>query len=160
MRKIVFSALTLLLLAACTKEEEAMMQKEAEKVMDQGSSTAVMEKDDSDAMPKKEGGAMMRGTYAAYHDGVIGNGQTSVLFFHAAWCPVCKSADTKLRAWFADPANAFLPVYKVDYDAAAELKRRYGVTYQHTFIKIDGQGNMLSREEGPSDSELRALLRK
>ncbi|OIO53515.1 hypothetical protein AUJ46_04940 [Candidatus Peregrinibacteria bacterium CG1_02_54_53] len=129
------------------REEDVMVSSQA---MIQTSSVP------ADAM-QPDTAAMAKGEYVAYHEGVIGDGQTSVLFFHATWCPVCKRADTSLRGWYAGD-DAFLTTYKVDYDTQKELKKRYGITYQHTFIKIDGQGNAIGRLEGPNDADLLAFL--
>ena len=40
------------------------------------------------------------GTYTNYYNGVIGNGKSSVLFFHASWCPMCKANDTRLNDFY------------------------------------------------------------
>ncbi|MDO8648523.1 MAG: thioredoxin family protein [Candidatus Peregrinibacteria bacterium] len=101
--------------------------------------------------------AVAKGVYTAYADGVIGNGKKSVLFFHAGWCPICKSAEADLKQWYSEEGFP-LTTYKVDYDAETELKTKYGVTYQHTFVVIDGQGNVVQKLQGPSDAELQALL--
>ncbi len=97
------------------------------------------------------------GSYGAYSPSVLANGQKKVLFFHAAWCPVCRHADTQLTAWYT--THPFpISVYRVDYDTSADLKAKYGVTYQHTYVLVDGQGNALKVLQGPSDAELQALL--
>jgi thiol-disulfide isomerase/thioredoxin len=103
---------------------------------------------------------MKKGMYKAYSDGVVGNGAISVLFFHAGWCPVCKREDGKLTGWYEANAEKFLTTYKVNYDTSGELKNRYNVTYQHTFVKIDGQGNILEKIQGPSEEQLMTLLQK
>jgi hypothetical protein len=36
----------------------------------------------------------------------------------------------------------------VDYDAATDLRTQYGVTVQHTFVQVDGQGNELAKFTG------------
>jgi thiol-disulfide isomerase/thioredoxin len=106
------------------------------------------------AEPAKTGEA----SYVPYTDGVVTNGKTKVLFFHAAWCPECKEADATLKSWF--PSKDFArSVYKVDYDTAKELKVKYGVTYQHTFVVVDGNGAKLSLIQGPTDEQLKALLK-
>ncbi|TSC97056.1 MAG: Uncharacterized protein Greene101449_1322 [Candidatus Peregrinibacteria bacterium Greene1014_49] len=96
--------------------------------------------------------------YTAYSDAVAKDGKTKVLFFHAAWCPECKKADATLTSWF--PSEDFTrSVYKVDYDTAKELKAKYGVIYQHTFVVVDGQGVKISSAQGPTEVELKALLK-
>ena len=168
----IFSSLiTGLLLSACTipgnflpsqkpaEEEGAMISSQAMMQASSASADAMMQASSAsvDTM-QPDAAAMTKGEYVAYREGVIGDGQTSVLFFHATWCPVCKRADTSLRGWYAGD-DALLTTYKVDYDTYKELKKRYGITYQHTFVKIDGQGNALGKLEGPSDIDLLAFLR-
>lgn len=115
-----------------------------------------MEKQE-DAPVKEVVKAEGSGEYTAYTDGVIGNGQTSVLFFHATWCPACKKNSGLLDSWYG--AEDFpRSVYKVDYDTSAALKKQYGITGQDTFVLIDGNGKALERVTFPSQSALRALL--
>ena len=65
----------------------------------------------------------------------------------AEWCPTCRAVDADISANLADiPADTV--ILKVNYDAAAELKEKYGVTYQHTFVRVDGQGNKLELWNG------------
>lgn len=97
------------------------------------------------------------GSYMTYADAVLRDGREKVLFFHAAWCPTCKKADQQLTSLYGETAYP-RSTYRVDYDAETELKQRYGVTYQHTFVLVDGVGNALETIQGPSDAELRALL--
>jgi thiol-disulfide isomerase/thioredoxin len=156
-----------------------MMQQESSMMMSSGmvAEGEVMIKDEAmmgdDKMAmEKQGGAMSqdamikanvdakmeaKGTYAVYSEGVIGNGQSSVLYFHAAWCPVCKTADQKITTWYE--SNTYpVSTYKVDYDTYTDLKKRYGVTYQHTYVLIDGQGNAVQILRGPTDAQLQALI--
>lgn len=95
--------------------------------------------------------------YTEYSADVIGNGQQSVLFFYAAWCPVCRGGDEDLRTWY-DAGLPNLPTYKVNYDTETALKNKYGVTYQHTFVLIDGEGNAIQTLQNPGDAELKALI--
>lgn len=104
--------------------------------------------------------AQTQGRYTAFSPSVIGNGQTAVLFFHAAWCPICRDADESLTALYGESGGELLTTYKVDYDASADLKKKYGVTYQHTFVKIDGQGNMIEKVQSPADDRLLTILMK
>jgi thiol-disulfide isomerase/thioredoxin len=96
--------------------------------------------------------------YLAYADGIIGNGETSLLFFHASWCPSCKQSDNDLKALY----NAGTPTfntYRVDYDASLDLRKRYGVVQQHTFVLIDGKGTALQTLLSATSEELTRLLR-
>lgn len=144
-------------------EGDAMMKKDEDGVMVEGD--AMMKKDDtmmkSEDSMMKDDAAMMKtegAAYVAYKDGVIGNGESSVLFFHAAWCPSCKKADTELQEIYS-AGGVKLTTYKVDYDTQTELKKKYGVTYQHTFVVIDGNGNAVKTVTGPTAVQIAALVK-
>ena len=70
-----------------------------------------------------------------------------VLFFAADWCPTCQEATANLEA---DPAGipAGLAIVRVDYDDSDELKKKYGVTVQHTFVQVDADGNEVAKWSG------------
>jgi thioredoxin 1 len=70
----------------------------------------------------------------------------TVLFFHASWCPTCKSAMRRIDARLSDLGN--ITVVVVDYDSNARLKKQYGVTYQHTYVQIDGEGGKIALWNG------------
>ena len=56
-----------------------------------------------------------------------------LLFFSANWCPSCKLAEKDIRENITKiPGD--LVIIKADYDTEKELKSKYGVTYQDTFI--------------------------
>lgn len=88
---------------------------------------------------------MMRpGSYEAYEPAKLAYAEngTVVLFFHAAWCPTCRAAESNFRAVsFPDG----LTMLKIDYDTATDLKRQYGITYQHTYVQVDTQGNLIKK---------------
>lgn len=98
------------------------------------------------------------GVYQAYTSSVLTNGQKKVLYFHADWCPSCIKADTMLSSWYGPQKGLPVSVYKVNYDSATELKKTYGVTYQHTFVLVDGTGKKLKMLTGASETDLRSLL--
>ena len=65
-----------------------------------------------------------------------------VLFFNAAWCPSCNALDAVLESEDI-PEN--LTVLSVDYDSNFELRKKYGVVAQHTFVQVDNQGNLIKK---------------
>ncbi len=79
------------------------------------------------------------GAYIGYSDGIIAKtaGQ-KVLFFHAPWCPQCRSIEKDINQQGVPDG---VVVIKVDYDSRQDLRQKYGVTLQTTFVKIDDQGN-------------------
>ncbi len=40
---------------------------------------------------------------------------------------------------------------KVDYDSSSDLKQKYGVTMQHTFVLVDANGEMIKKWSGSND---------
>jgi thiol-disulfide isomerase/thioredoxin len=98
--------------------------------------------------------------YGPYKDGVIGNGQTSVLFFHAPWCGSCRDADIFLTDLYSKAeTRPTLNTYIVDFDTNTALRARYGVVSQHTFVRINASGNPERVLTGPSHERLAELLR-
>jgi thioredoxin 1 len=76
----------------------------------------------------------------------------AVLFFAADWCPTCRAAFRDLEANGAKLGNRKIVV--VDYDASADLKKLYKVTYQHTWVWIDAKGAALATWNGGSVDEI------
>jgi len=85
-------------------------------------------------------------------------GDKRVLFFHAAWCPFCQEADRDFNANL-EKIPAGVTLLKTDYDNAKDLKKKYGVTYQHTFVQVDASGNAVTKWNGGGINELIARLK-
>lgn len=117
-------------------------------------------KKDEGAM-KENGEAMMAkgGQYAAYDAAKIAFAKEGkvVLFFRASWCPSCRALDADIKANPGQiPEN--LLILDVDYDKSADLKKQYGVTYQHTLVQVDENGKMIAKWAG--SPELGNLLKE
>lgn len=85
--------------------------------------------------------------YATYKKNGAAKDAKTVLFFHAKWCPSCKSLDANLTKSVPAGVN----VVKVDFDEAKDLKKKYAVTQQHTFVQVDGEGKQLHKWSGAKD---------
>ena len=110
--------------------------------------TVVMTPGDN-AMMKKESRYM---TYSkASFDAA--KGKKRVYFFHAPWCPTCRPADSEFQANM-DSIPEDVVLFKTDYDSSTDLKRQYGITYQHTFVLVDDQGNEIKKWNGGGIDEL------
>lgn len=117
---------------------------------------AMPEKKDSEAMADKEtmmqkedDAVMVKGSYEVYAPEKLAHAAMGkvVLFFRATWCPSCKTIDTDIRSKLsAIPAG--VTILDVDYDTAAALKQKYGVTYQHTFVQVDASGAQITKWSG------------
>jgi len=86
-------------------------------------------------------------------------GNRRVLFFYASWCPLCRPADTEFKAK-TDKIPSDVTIVRVNYNDSEtdqeekDLAKQYGVTYQHTFVQIDGQGKEIIKWNGGKLDEL------
>ena len=72
-------------------------------------------------------------------------GTKVVYFFHATWCPTCRATEEAIAR---DGIPAGLTLVKVDFDSENELRKKYGVTTQHTFVQVDPSGAELAKWTG------------
>lgn len=79
--------------------------------------------------------------------------QKRVYFFHAAWCPTCRIANEEFMSNI-DQIPEGLVLFKTDYDTEKELKTRYGITSQHTFVLVDSSGEEIKKWNGGGVKEL------
>ncbi|WP_353952323.1 thioredoxin family protein [Knoellia sp. S7-12] len=95
------------------------------------------------------GDAMAAGAYLtlAEYKSQMGSRESSkvVYFFHASWCHDCRTTEKSISD---DGVPAGLTVVKVDYDKETDLKKKYGVTVQHTFVQIAPDGEQLAKWSG------------
>jgi len=72
------------------------------------------------------------------------NGKKVVIFFHASWCPSCRAAEEDFKA-HSEQIPKDVIILKADYDSEAELKRKYGIATQDTFVQIDASGEKITQ---------------
>lgn len=87
-----------------------------------------------------------------------------VLFFYASWCPTCRPADASIKA-NRTKLPTDVSVIRVNYNDTdtdleeKEFAKKYGVTYQHTFVQIDSSGNSVTKWNGGSIDELLSRIK-
>lgn len=86
-------------------------------------------------------------------------GKKRVLFFYANWCETCRPADADFKANESSfPED--LVLFRVNYNdpdtdqEEKDLARKYGITYQHTFVLVDGEGNEVKKWNGGQTEKL------
>ncbi|MFW5703697.1 MAG: thioredoxin family protein [Patescibacteria group bacterium] len=131
-------------------EEETMMD-DSEGMMDDDMTGDAMEKD---AMMDGSGQYTMYSASAAQEAAANGD---AVIFFAADWCPSCQAADQAFTDQ-TDEIPAGVTVLKADYDSENELKDKYGVTYQHTYVQVDENGEMITKWNGGDIPELESNI--
>lgn len=130
------------LLAACSAEDPVATDAPAEPT----SSVASSEPASPTSPPEGTPSESVRGAFVTWSeydaDREAHRGSTVVLFFHASWCPDCQATEASLDA---DGVPDGLTVVKVDFDSATDLRRRYGITVQHTFVQL-GSGDEAAKK--------------
>jgi thioredoxin 1 len=85
--------------------------------------------------------------YSAYRSNPAKYAGTKVvLYFHAPWCPACQASERELVA-HQSSLPVGVTVVKADYDSQRDLKKRYRVTNQNTFVQL-----------GPGGAEIKKWL--
>ena len=82
-----------------------------------------------------------------------------VLYFYATWCPSCKQANEDFTA-NPNKIPEDVVVIRTNYNdpdtdqGEKDLAKKYGITYQHTFVQIDSQGKEITKWNGGQTDEL------
>ncbi|MBP9757885.1 MAG: thioredoxin family protein [Candidatus Pacebacteria bacterium] len=100
--------------------------------------------DDKPEMMDDKSTMMKKGSYEAYVPEKLALAESGdvVLFFHAAWCPICVALEKDILAHQIPDS---LTILKVDFDTAIELRKKYGVTLQHTFVQVKADGTLVKK---------------
>ncbi len=114
-----------------------------------------MNKEKEEMMPEEEveakssTGTSMMGAYEEFTPDKLVRAETGdvVLFFQASWCPSCRGLDSDIKNNLSSiPANTSILI--VDYDTELDLRKKYGVTYQHTLVQVDADGEIIKKWSG------------
>lgn len=136
-----------------SSKDEVMMPKEETEVEP---TAAMMQKDDrATEADKMKGDKMANSRYVEFSKPVFDSAQNGrrVLFFYASWCPTCRPADANFTKNSGEiPEDVTL--IRVNYNdpetdqEEKDLARKYGITYQHTFVQIDRTGKEVAKWNG------------
>lgn len=112
------------------------------------------------AQPEATQSVSKPGKYVSFEDyntnKAAHSSQKKVLFFAASWCPTCRQLDSDINSKLSSiPSD--VSIIKVNYDDSIALKKQHGVTYQHTLVLVDNEGNQIKKwHQSPS---LESLLK-
>lgn len=96
-----------------------------------------------------------KGNYVDYSEGVIASTSgTKLLFFHAPWCPQCRSLESSIKQSGVPDG---VTVIKVDYDSNQQLRQKYGVRIQTTVVRINDQGELVESFVAYDDPSIKAV---
>lgn len=124
-----------------TEENESERNTEQEEETEATTNSQSSEQENEDT-PSEEASS---GTYTEYSEDLLAraNNGDVVLFFHAAWCPTCQALKRDINSKL-DKLPSDLTILEVDYDTATELRKKYGVTLQHTLVQVNANGNEIT----------------
>ena len=119
---------------------------------------AVMENNET---PDQRGLNSNPSRYVEYSKAVLdqSSDKRRVLYFYATWCPTCKVANED----FSINSNKIpedVVIIRTNYNdpntdsQEKDLAKKYGITYQHTFVQIDEKGNEVAKWNGGQIDEL------
>lgn len=148
-------------------EGDSMMEKSNSDTAMMEDKDSMMEKDeaitkDDEMMENGSDDAMMaKGAYIPYSDQAFEDAADTVrvLYFYASWCPTCRPVDQELSQ-NTDRIPEGVTILRVNYedpetDASEEaLADQYGVTYQHTFVQVDQNGEQITKWNGGGLDEI------
>lgn len=81
--------------------------------------------------------------YIDYDENLIKNFDWRIILeFYANWCSTCKSFDKSLEDYDL-PENIL--ILKIDFDNSEELRKKYAVLTQSTFVEINNREEVLNR---------------
>ena len=127
-------------------EKRAMEEKDAMMKADNTETDSMMKKDETSMMDKSD--TMMKvGSYETYAPEKVTLASAThdvVLFFRASWCPTCRALDADIKANLSKIPES-LAILDVNYNNSTALKQKYGVTYQHTFVQVNKDGNLIKK---------------
>lgn len=69
----------------------------------------------------------------------------TILFFYAAWCPECRAFEQAING---GDIPAGVQILRVNYDTEDELKSQHQITLQSTFVRVNADGQQVSKWVG------------
>lgn len=127
------------------KETKTNDAKEAMQMSSSNPSSSAMKVETMQEMQNKKAGE-----YKNYDPSELSHakdGHSVVLFFNAAWCPTCQATVKEINSNL-DKIDPTVHILSVDYDTNVALRQKYGVTFQHTFVSVDKDGNIIKKASG------------
>ncbi len=108
------------------------------------------------ATPERSTTIQQPGAYINYSASAIADTPgTKLLFFHAPWCPQCRDLESDIKSTGVPTGTTII---KVDYDTSQSLRQKYGVTLQTTIVRIDDQGELVSKFVAYDDPSVKSIV--
>jgi thioredoxin 1 len=116
-----------------------------------GATVGARQMGQADKMGKKDKMNDLRPFTAEAFKSAMAEDKTTLLFFHASWCPVCRAQEPKVMAHL-NGDHRDVVAFKVDYDSNMPLRQELKVDKQSTLILYQGMKE-IARLSYKSDDE-------
>lgn len=105
--------------------------------------------------PMPSSSAAVAGSYQDYDEMALATATGKrILFFHAPWCSQCRSLEAGISAQTL-PHN--VAIFKVDYDSRQDLRQKYGVTLQTTFLVLNEKNEVVKKHVAYNEPDFEAV---
>jgi thiol-disulfide isomerase/thioredoxin len=97
--------------------------------------------------PAPETSRLSKGRYTNYSaENVANQGYSqTIVFFYAPWCPECRAFK---KAITENSIPDGVQILETDFDSSTDLKKKYGVTQQTTFVRVNSAGELQKKWPG------------
>lgn len=134
-KPLIFSAVFIVLILAAIGF--AITNKKPATTNDQQAPVSTSDQQQTNLSDNKEG------EYVDYSESNLASAKgEKILFFHAPWCPQCRSIE---KGILEDKVPNGFTIIKVDYDTNQDLRQKYGVTLQTTFVRINDNNELIDK---------------
>jgi len=128
----------------------AVLQKPVQEISSESSTVSQSDSatnDGDNSTGLSESASLKPGAYKDYSEGSIRDSgyNRTIIFFYAPWCPECRSFDQII---IGSKIPDGVQILKTDYDSSVDLKKKYGVTIQTSFVGVDRSGEKLKLWSG------------
>lgn len=149
MKKSVKIALTILVVLAIAIISALLLQREssAPAMSDKASEATTKPADKVTSQPTPDTSTVPKGRYADYTTENVANQDyaQTVVFFYAPWCPECRAFK---KAITENSIPDGVQILETDFDSSTDLKKKYGVTQQTTFVRVNSAGELQKKWPG------------
>ena len=82
----------------------------------------------------------------------------TIVFVHAAWCPICKSQEATIKKLLATPRFKNVSVLTIDFDSQKPVWTKFGANAQSTLIGFHGRRETARLAYETDPEKIEALL--
>ncbi len=149
MKKSVKIVILVLLTVVVAVGAVILLQKDsrAPAMIDQDTSSDVKPSAEKASEPSAQTPTLSEGRYTDYSAENVANQEYSqtIVFFYAPWCPECRAFK---KAITENSIPDGVQILETDFDSSTDLKKKYGVTQQTTFVRVNSAGELQKKWPG------------